>query len=182
MKRPILSRIGSALGLTRTPEAAEENVRPAGEWRETTDGVYLSLDDLLKDDSGAFASTLRVISLAAFRDAVGEDWDRLSERVMMIAESIIQRRIGAGNVFGREGEEIFVLCFALSVPDAEARRKSVVITEEIGRKLIGAQFSGAKQTLVHRADVEKADALKADGILHPDVRGSYAPASRQQKR
>jgi hypothetical protein len=52
------------------------------------------------------------ISLAAFKDALGETWQRVGLRAMMKAEQIIKRRLGPRDVLSRTSDHSFVIWFA----------------------------------------------------------------------
>ena len=128
------------------------------------DSFTLALETLLTEDDGKFQTKLQVISLVEFREAVGDKWNRLSEKVMMIAEGVINLHLGAGNVFGRRGQDFFVLLFR-TVPAAEGRRRAVQIAQELGTRLVGAQFVGHERPLALATEIDLADAIAPDGTL-----------------
>jgi hypothetical protein len=98
--------------------------------------VELTLDQLLAAEPD---SPAHLISLHAYREALGEHWDKLGPKVMMLAESIIRRltRYG-GMIFQRE--DCFVILFKLPFRP----RGPLHVAEaaaELGQRLVGAKFS-----------------------------------------
>ena len=176
-KRPrsgLLSRLArpfSALGRLvggseETPDIALP--RDAATDSIVEDSFSLALETMLIEDEGQFQTKLQVISLVEFREAVGDKWYRLSEKVMMIAEGVINMHIGAGNVYGRRGQDFFVLLFR-NTAQAEGRRRAVQIAQELGTRLVGAQFIGAERPLALATEISLADAMGADGQLDLDA-------------
>ncbi|EME71086.1 hypothetical protein H261_04972 [Paramagnetospirillum caucaseum] len=149
--------------------------RPAGEEpvalpRETSssslvdDSFTMALEGLLAEDDGQYQTKLHLISLVEFHEAVGDKWSRIAEKVMLIAEGVINLHLGAGNVYGRKGSDLFVLVFR-ATPPAEARRRAVRIAQELGTRLVGSQFTGHDRPLALAAEISLADALNDDGEL-----------------
>ncbi|MDO8606623.1 MAG: hypothetical protein Q7R40_08810 [Phaeospirillum sp.] len=169
-KNSLLSRLArpfTALG--RLVSREEEPAGIAVNMAATSDGMVedsftLALETLLTEDDGKFQTKLQVISLVEFREAVGDKWFRLSEKVMLIAEGVINLHLGAGNAFGRRGQDFFVLLFR-NVPPAEGRRRAVQIAQELGTRLVGAQFIGHERPLALATEISLADAMGADGKL-----------------
>ncbi len=174
-KRPrdgLLSRLArpfSALGRLVGGQEESSDIAIPTDAGDTSDNVVedsftLALETLLIEDEGKFQTKLQVISLVEFREAVGDKWYRLSEKVMMIAEGVINLHIGAGNVFGRRGQDFFVLLFR-NVPTAEGRRRAVQIAQELGTRLVGAQFIGHERPLALATEIALGDAIGPDGAL-----------------
>lgn len=130
------------------------------------DSFRLSLQQMQAEDEGRFSTKLHIVSLVEFREAVGDKWGRLSTKVLMIAEAVIGLHLGAGNTFGREGQDTFILIFR-TCPPAEARRRAVTIAQDLGARLLGSQFDGGDRPLALAAEVSLADALNPDGSLNP---------------
>lgn len=129
------------------------------------DSFTLALEQVSQEQAGRFQTKLQVVSLVEFREAVGEKWYRISEKVMMIAEGVINLHLGAGNVFGRQGQDFFVLIFR-TFDAAEGRRRALTIAQELGTRLLGSQFSGHDRPLALAAEVALEDALNEDGTLN----------------
>ncbi|KIL99546.1 hypothetical protein CCC_04062 [Paramagnetospirillum magnetotacticum MS-1] len=129
------------------------------------DSFSLALEGLLGEDDGDFQTKLHLISLVEFHEAVGDKWARIAEKVMLIAEGVINLHLGAGNVYGRKGSDLFVLVFR-HTPPAEARRHAVRIAQDLGTRLVGSQFTGHDRPLALAAEISLKDALTEDGQLN----------------
>lgn len=131
----------------------------------TDDAFRMATEQMLTEDDGAFQVKLHVISLVEFREAVGDKWFKVADKVMMIAEGVINMHIGPGNMFGRQGTDFFVLLFR-TVDNGEARRRALIIAQELGTRLVGDQFIGDERPLALAAEVSLEDGLHPDGSLN----------------
>ncbi|MBC7951961.1 MAG: hypothetical protein H7Z12_09130 [Rhodospirillaceae bacterium] len=134
----------------------------------TDDAFQMTTKQMLTEDDGAFQVKLHVISLVEFREAVGDKWSRLADKVMMIAEGVINLHMGPGNMFGRQGTDFFVLLFR-TVDNDEARRRALIIAQELGTRLVGDQFIGEEIPLALAAEVPLEDGLNEDGSINLDA-------------
>jgi hypothetical protein len=164
LARP-LGAVGRLLGGGRKAQA---EAKP--KTRETSsslvdDSFTMALEGLLTEDDGQYQTKLHLISLVEFHEAVGDKWSRVAEKVMLIAEGVINLHLGAGNVYGRKGSDLFVLVFR-NTPPAEARRRAVRIAQDLGTRLVGSQFTGHDRPLALAAEISLADALTEDGQLN----------------
>lgn len=133
--------------------------------RLTDDNFRLFAEQLAKQEDGAFQVKLHVVSLVEFHEAVGDKWSKLSEKVLMIAEGVINAHLGAGNIFCRQGSDCFVLIFR-TCDNAEGRRRALIIAQELGTRLVGDQFVGSEIPLALAAEVSLADGLNPDGSVN----------------
>jgi len=179
LTRP-LAAIGRRL-TTREEEEASQTAASSEPFddRLVEDSFTLTLEEMLAEDAGRFQVKLQIISLVQFREAVGEKWTRLSEKVMLIAEGVIAQHLGAGNVCGRQGQDFFVLLFR-SVPHAEGRRRAILIAQELGTRLLGNQFIAGDVPLALAAELDLADAVGPDGRLKPAALADAIAATRAQ--
>jgi PAS domain S-box-containing protein len=76
------------------------------------------------------------VSLQAVRAACGETWEKMSSRLLMMAESIVKHRIGPRDVFARSVDADFVIWFATG-DEKEAAACVAIITREIRIRLLG---------------------------------------------
>ena len=83
------------------------------------------------------AGRLQFIGLDAIRDELGSRWPAFADRVFDIAEKTISKRIAECDVFSRDENDNFVICFA-QLDEAEASFKADHIAEEIRQKFLGA--------------------------------------------
>jgi len=179
-----LTRPLAAIGRRLTTREEEESERAAAssepfDDRLVDDSFTLTLEEMLAEDAGRFQVKLQIISLVQFREAVGEKWTRLSEKVMLIAEGVIAQHLGAGNVCGRQGQDFFVLLFR-TVPHAEGRRRSILIAQELGTRLLGNQFIAGDVPLALAAELDLADAVGPDGKLKPSAMADAIAATRAE--
>ncbi len=99
---------------------------------------------------------------------MGEKWERLSPKVVLIANAVITRHLGDAGSFRLHGEDCFVIVFRGLTAEQE-RARAIAAANDLGQRLLGAQFASAEQPLALAAEVTVADATGADGRLDPDV-------------
>jgi len=94
-----------------------------------------------------------MIRLDPLRKAYGERWAMVESRLMMIAESVIRRRLGSGDVYARAEGGGFAIWFAHGSEEKNAERIAA-ISREIRIRLIG-EFGtdGAPEVTGHAAAV-----------------------------
>jgi len=148
--------------------AASASTKAATDERLADDAFRLAIDTMAKDQSGKFQVKLQIISLVEFREAVGDKWGRLADKVMLIAEGVVKQYLGEGNSSNRQGQDFFVLVFR-ACSQAEGRRRALLIAQELGTRLLGDQFVGMSVPLALAAEVTLADALNPDNSLNLDV-------------
>ncbi|WP_156520840.1 hypothetical protein [Magnetospirillum moscoviense] len=113
-----------------------------------------------RPDGGA--GRVRAVSLGDFREAVGDKWPRLADKVAIIVDNLIRRYIGAGNAWQRHGEDSWLLAFTAIDAD-EARRIVTLIAQEISRHLLGEGCVGGERPLASAACLSAGKTLSADG-------------------
>jgi len=132
------------------------------------DSFMLSLDALLAETTGQFYTKLHVVSLIEFREAVGLKWHKLAEKVMMIAEAVLSHHIGNDGFFARQGEDFFVIAFR-GLTEEQGRARAATAANELGRRLLGNQFTEGAIPLALAAEVSAAAALNPDGSLNVEA-------------
>lgn len=141
----------------------------------------LTLEDILKEDIGAFGGKMHIISLVEFKEAIGSArWLKLSTNIMLIAEGVLRSRLGHTHAYAQRGTDMFVLGFR-GLSEGEAKNRAIMVAEEIGGRLSGANFGG-KQALVRVAEIAPEDLLgEGDGLdedaLHAAVAGGQTVAA-----
>lgn len=129
------------------------------------DDITLTLGNLVSETETRASGKVQVITLAAFRDSIGELWERYKDRIIMIAETSIARRIGKGNTFIALEDDSWLLLFARSAePEAQARADAIAAA--IGRKLMGARFTLEEMPLPGTEKLGLADILNDDGSIN----------------
>lgn len=148
----------------REIELARQAARRGGTDALAGEDFRLAMEQLLREDQGRFGTKLHVVSLVEFREAVGERWSRVSDKVMMIAEGVIAKHLGTGNLCARQGTDFFTLVFRTCSAD-EGRLRAHTIAQELGTRLVGDQFQGVDRPLALSAELELAEAVRPDGTL-----------------
>lgn len=124
------------------------------------------------------AGRLSLVGLGEIREELGPRWEALSEKVHLIAQSVVAKHLVRGDVFERYGEDGYILLFA-HLNKAEAEFKCHAIRNEIGRQLLGSEWSGLSKISMDCAEISK-DALesgKLEEILAGAFDGEAAPTS-----
>lgn len=155
----LLSRIGGWSTWRASPVRRGAGSGSRGAGSRGRAAFSRTVQDMLAADSG-LGTRLHIISLADFREAVGAKWSRLADKVAMIADTLIRRHIGSGNVYSHEGDDTILLLFP-TLPRDEARRRVATITRELGRHLLGDGVVGGERPLALMANVALSEV--ADG-------------------
>jgi len=144
------------------------------------DSVSLTLSNLAQETETRASGRVQVISLADFRTAIGELWDKYQNKILIIAESTIARMIGRGNTFIPQGEDTWLLLFP-SLEDDKAEQRTNAIAASIGKKLVGAQFTSEELPLPAAAKLDLSGAVNADGSLNMDAVKTAISRVRQKQ-
>lgn len=157
-----LSRLRTAI--RQFAGTAPEDVHAARVYWD--EGMALTLTHLMQESETRASGRVQVITLAEFRSAIGELWERYEQRILLIAETTISRMIGRGNTYIPQDKDTWLLLFpALSEP--EALKRADAIAARIGEKLVGARFSESAP-LPEASKIDLRGALNADGSLNLD--------------
>ncbi len=132
------------------------------------DDVTLALSNLVQETETRASGRVQVISLADFRAAIGELWDKYKSRILIITESTIGRMIGRGNTYIPQGEDAWLLLFP-GLPEDRAQQRADAIAATIGEKLVGAQFTANETPLPTASKLDLSNARNADGSLNMDA-------------
>ena len=129
------------------------------------DDVTLTLGNLVSETETKASGKVQVITLAAFRDSIDELWERYKDRITIIAETSIARRIGKGNTFIALEDDSWLLLFSRSAePEAQARADAIAAA--IGQKLMGARFTLEEMPMPGAEKLGLADILNDDGSIN----------------
>lgn len=92
---------------------------------------------MVADAAGQFtAGHLEMIGLEEVRMALGDRWDRLASRVYSIADAILKSRLSNDDVFRRDAEGNYIICFA-KLSNERAWFKARALGQEIRKALLG---------------------------------------------
>lgn len=124
------------------------------------------LKGALDQQGGVTAGTIQIINLDSVRQALGDRWPRLADRVAALADMVINRRTERHDMVTRLDGPLFLIVFT-RLDAAGARTKCALIAEEIERHLLGwsADFKAvrvsaavarltAKEVTLERLDVQ----------------------------
>lgn len=165
MARTFWKGVKGLLGLKESPAAKPRPEKDARAFYTGDEVDSLSLDSMLTEQKGRYGGMVHIVSLAAFHEGVGEKWSRLAPKVTLIAEGIIQRHIGTGNLFRSYLGDTFFLVFR-TVDNDEGRRRTQAIADELGTRLVGAAFSGAEEARVGIGEADAASLLEDGGRIN----------------
>ena len=150
---------------TRTPAEAGPAVDP-----ETRDKLVA----LTQANGGEItAGRLQFIGLDVIRTEFGDRWPAFATRIYDIAEKTIAKRIEDVDVFRRDENNNYVICFS-QLSESEASFKADRIAEEIREKILGTCGAEAGMDTVgnpKRAEVpgEESYAAKVSRALRTEV-------------
>lgn len=132
------------------------------------DSVHLALSNLVQETETRASGRVQLISLADFRAAIGDLWEKYHSRILIIVESTIARMIGRGNTFISQGDDAWLLLFS-RLPEEKVQQRADAIATNIGQKLLGAQFTSHELPLPTAAKLDLAGSLNADGTLNMEA-------------
>lgn len=127
---------------------------PAGARKQGSDA---RLRSLLSQKDLISAGRLQVLGLDKIRERLGSRWEVLAERVDVVVQTIIKRRLAPSDVFMRFGDATqpaYIILFA-ELAKEEAQIKCALIAEEVASQLLGDDDAGGcvdVKTLVTAVD------------------------------
>lgn len=116
------------------------------------------------------AGRLQFIGMDAIRDELGDRWPAFADRVFDIAERTISKRMAEHDVFSRDENDNFVICFA-GLDETEGAFKADRIAEEVREKILGAP----EETEIHG----ESDELVFEAPASAPLSSSYAARASQ---
>ena len=136
----ISSLVTEQQGNTRRTQVAAKPAQPAMP-AETAPGVAAASAALsMMPEATALdaiaAGQVQLLNLDTVRAALGPRWERVSTQVHMIAESILRKALGPGDVFTRVAENEYVTIFATH-QETQARLLMRSVAQQIHEKLFG---------------------------------------------
>jgi PAS domain S-box-containing protein len=84
------------------------------------------------------AGHLEMIGLEEVRASLGDRWEKLASRVYQIADSILKSRLAKQDVFRRDADGNYIICFA-QLCDEQAWFKAKALGQEIREALLGEE-------------------------------------------
>lgn len=109
---------------------------------------------------------VQLLKFDRLRKRFGSKWDRLADRVLMIIQMAIGRRLADDDVFIRHGDLGFIILFA-SLSQEQAELKCALIADEVAKRLFGSDVTSddfeirtATTTVDGRIALQRADNLE----------------------
>ena len=124
-------------------DSASDNHVPSParpEYPERQDQLIREFMEDLKASSQEWVGRVRLINMESIQDHLGPNWDKLKDRVGILAEKIIQGETSARDRYSRVGDTEFIVFFADATPE-ESRIRCLGIVEIIHEKLFGSEGS-----------------------------------------
>jgi len=130
------------------------------------------LEQLLGEKRALLSGNIHLIGLSRIRAEFGEDWSRVAARAEEIAHKEIQRALGPEDIFTPYDDLSFLIIFA-NLTTEQAQLRCHEISEEIGRKLLGDNFS-AEASEVKNGVFEVDGSLIFNAIRKKDLLASLS--------
>ena len=138
-------------------------------------GVEQHLQDLVTESpTKVVAGRIQLVGLDDIKVELGARWAQRSDVIYDLVERIIKSRLARGDVFQRDRNGNFTICFA-TLSETEAAFKARAIADEIRSRILGQDFGpeSASYSTEDRAFLEefasggnKAKALAVRGEAH----------------
>lgn len=119
---------------------------------------------------------VQAISLAAFRVAYADSWERIARRAMLMAEQIIRRLLGSDDVFSRVGDDGFAIWFAR---DDQAVNSALLAKASREIRLLFLQELGAEAATHVSSAIVRTEAARV-GVEDRPSASAPAPAPSPQ--
>jgi len=97
------------------------------------------------------AGRVQLLGLAEVRAALGERWDRHGSIISDMIEGTIQRRLAPTDVYQRDRQGDFTICFS-ELSESDAAFKARAIAEEIRAKILGRDWDHGSTPLTAEAN------------------------------
>ena len=132
-------------------------------WDES---VKLTLAKLVQSQASLSLGSVQVFSLGQFRAEIGAAlWKKHREKILIIVETTLQKRIGRGNTVIPQGKDTWLLVMP-ELPQDEAEARADGLAQLIGQKLVGLNFTSQELPLPQTAKLNLNGALNDDGSLN----------------
>jgi hypothetical protein len=151
------------LGVVERPARPRETEGPQS-W---DDDIDLTLATLMTDQESKSYGTVQAITLSDFRETIGPLWDQHQDKVLVIAETTIDRMMSKAHTSIRQDEETWLLVTP-DLTESQASLFAKEIATSIGEKLIGTRFDdeGDADPTPQTGLVDLGDALNEDGSIN----------------
>jgi len=97
------------------------------------------------------AGRVQILGLDEFKAAFGDRWDRHGEMVLDLIEQTLKKRLAPCDVYQRDGDGNFTICFA-ELGESEAAFKARAIADEVRAKILGKDVGQGAAPLTAEAN------------------------------
>jgi hypothetical protein len=115
--------------------------------------LEIHLNNLSSKGGVAIAGKVQVLVLDDLRERLGDDWDRLREKVNTTVESTIKKHVGSKDMVAPYGEFGHLIVFS-GLTEDEATLKCIIIRDEIFNVLFG---KSQDDNVTSKGDVKRED-------------------------
>lgn len=131
---------GDTSGSAAPHPPAAKDVQPQATHDPGLTGFAKRLEQLLGEKRALLSGNIHLIGLSRIRSEFGDDWPRVAGRAEELTQKEIQRALGPEDIFTPYDDLSFLIIFA-NLTTEQAQLRCHEISEEIGRKLLGENFS-----------------------------------------
>jgi len=110
----------------------DDGDKPNMAFRELTERLW----KMLGEQRTVLSGNIHLIGMQRIREKVGDDWPRIADRAMDVANKCIARACGPDDVFLTYDELSFLIIFA-NLSKEQAQLRCMEIVEDITRRLLG---------------------------------------------
>jgi PAS domain S-box-containing protein len=113
------------------------------------------------------AGKLQLVGLAEVRAALGDRWCDVQANVFTLAERILRRHLGPGDVYHRTTDDGFLVCFA-EFGEAAAQAKASAIADEIRATFTGVapeMASAGVESYAAKVEIERSESGSDESII-----------------
>jgi CheY-like chemotaxis protein len=145
---------------------------PAAAGGECERSVEQRLHDAVKDGPAkVVAGRVQLLGLDDIKAALGDRWQRHSSIIFDLIEQTIKKRLAPVDVYQRDGNDNFTICFA-QLSESEAAFKARAIADEVRTKILGKDFGADAAPLTAEANAFMDEVSgKSSGRPSLEVRG-----------
>ena len=166
---------GHAVETPRMPEShvpAKDADGPAVAGGAAGRSIEQRLRDAVKDGPARLvAGRVQLLGLDDIKAGLGDRWHRHSSIVFDLIEQTIKKRLAPADVYQRDGNDNFTICFA-QLSESEAAFKARAIADEVRTKILGKDLGAGAAPLTAEADAFMDEVSgKTSGRPSLDVRG-----------
>lgn len=140
---------------------------PPAKAKDVPAALELKLREIMDRAGAGSAGRLHFINLAEIKKVLGDDWQRVSDKALLISESVIKQHMSKTSSYDRYGTDAFFILFP-ELDEEEALFAVQCIANEICTRLLGEDYRTYRNLSI------AADASKIKEMLGDDAAVSVA--------